>query len=1028
MKFRSLLAAVSFAFLFSSPPALAGQDRVLYPPSGGPGQGGVIRSLVVVGATSTYWAAVEGGGIYKSTDGGASWSASHQGLGHKLVRGLAVAPGGTTVMYAVTNGGGGFYKSTDSGATWSVSNNGLGCTAVSNMFIISTGTNVGRVYLGTACGGNNGVYMSSDQGGAWTLMSNGTILLKTTVFTISGPADGAVLRASTSAGVYYSFDFGATWTLRNGTGANAISGPNGQSVISTTVLGSNTIAVVDGNGLFYSGDSGVNWFPVSGLPAGTDILAGFSTVGVAPSPVTAYVFVDGAGMYRGTSTDNGVNWTADTTFASGGLPAKRTRFVFREGSGPTYWAGTISGVYKSADSGASWTKMSNGLPQGFVNNVNSAGSGSQSVLAAADTVYKSADGGLTWNISDTGLGGVTFISSLNSRGVGSVQFDASNPSVAYASTVNAGMFKSTDGGTNWSAINNGLPANPIGKGGNFRIAPSNPSVLYVAMGGVLFKTVDGGANWSNVWTNPPVSLEFARAPAIDPTNPSIVYVATAGGLYKTTDGGASWFFKHPGGFGTPFGVSRPQVMSGAPQNVLLAAYNSDSRDVALSTSGVYLSTNGGDTWKQLISNEKITQAIFVNTPGSSRVSAYVNSLGYFDAPSAGLHSTGGVYKCVDVLGDFSFEQNCEQVDLGPDPGLVRSFLARSNRLLAVATTSGAAKHEFMFLGPDFNNDSRADILWRHASSGGNAVWQMAGAQFLGNPDGFSAIAALRTVGNPWTIAGLGDFDGNGTTDILWRNTSTGENYIYFMDGGSILPSEGYIRTVADQTWQVAGIGDFDGDGRSDILWRNASTGNNYIYFMNGLQIVTEGFTRTVADPDWTVAAVGDFDGDGKADIFWRNTSSGQNYIHPMDGTSVKAGEGFIRTVPASWQVKGLGDFNQDNKMDIVWRNSTTGENYVYPMDGFTILPSETYLPTVADLNWNIVGVGDYNGPDRVNEGYIKGRGISGILWRNSATGAAYLWSMFNPLQVSNSACGSMGCPQGFFLPQVTDVNWQIVNK
>ena len=58
MKFRSLLTAVSFVFLFSSPPALAGQDRVLYPPSGGPGQGGVIRSLVVVGATSTYWAAV----------------------------------------------------------------------------------------------------------------------------------------------------------------------------------------------------------------------------------------------------------------------------------------------------------------------------------------------------------------------------------------------------------------------------------------------------------------------------------------------------------------------------------------------------------------------------------------------------------------------------------------------------------------------------------------------------------------------------------------------------------------------------------------------------------------------------------------------------------------------------------------------------------------------------------------------------------------------------------------------------------
>src|SRR5204863_2585957 len=98
------------------------------------------------------------------------------------------------------------------------------------------------------------------------------------------------------------------------------------------------------------------------------------------------------------------------------------------------------------------------------------------------------------------------------------------------------------------------------------------------------------------------------APAIDPTNSNIVYVATAGGLYKTTDGGTSWFFKHPGGFGTPFGVSRPQVMSGAALNVLLAAYNSDSRDVALSTTAVYLCTIGGDTWKQLVSNDKVTQA------------------------------------------------------------------------------------------------------------------------------------------------------------------------------------------------------------------------------------------------------------------------------------------------------------------------------------------------------------------------------------------------------------------------------------
>src|SRR6266850_235038 len=127
MKFRALLAAV---FLLSFAPLHflhAGQDRVLYPPSGGPGQGGVIRNMI--GAGPAYWVSIEGGGIYKTTDF-TNWTPSHAGIDHKLVRAIAVAPGGTTVMYAATNGGGGFYKSTDSGATWSVSNAGLNCTFV----------------------------------------------------------------------------------------------------------------------------------------------------------------------------------------------------------------------------------------------------------------------------------------------------------------------------------------------------------------------------------------------------------------------------------------------------------------------------------------------------------------------------------------------------------------------------------------------------------------------------------------------------------------------------------------------------------------------------------------------------------------------------------------------------------------------------------------------------------------------------------------------------------------------------------
>src|SRR5437773_9870481 len=181
------------------------------------------------------------------------------------------------------------------------------------------------------------------------------------------------------------------------------------------------------------------------------------------------------------------------------------------------------------------------------------------------------------------------------------------------------------------------------------------------------------------------------------------------------------------------------------------------------------------------------------------------------------------------------------------------------------------------------------------------------------------------------VAARFDFSGDGRSDVLWRNSATGENYIYLMNGLTIA-SQGSINSVSDQAWQVNGIGDFDGDGKADILWRNSSTGENYIWLMNGLSTASQGSVNFV-DPasGWEVQGIGDFDGDGKAALLCRNSSPGRRSSDLMNGLTI-AWQGSINAVgDQAWQVKGIGDFDGDGKADILWRNAVTGENYIWLM-------------------------------------------------------------------------------------------------
>ena len=210
----------------------------------------------------------------------------------------------------------------------------------------------------------------------------------------------------------------------------------------------------------------------------------------------------------------------------------------------------------------------------------------------------------------------------------------------------------------------------------------------------------------------------------------------------------------------------------------------------------------------------------------------------------------------------------------------------------------------------------------------------------------------------------GDLDADGKSDLLWRNKSTGQNIGWLMNGFTVSTSA-FLPTIADTNWEIKGRGDFDGDGKADVIWRNKSTGQDIGWLMNGLTVANSAFMPTIADTNWAIVGVGDFDGDGKADVILRNKSTGQNIGWLMNGLTVSV-SAFLPTIAdTNWEIRGVGDFNGDGKADVIWRNKATGQNIGWLMNGLTV-SSSAFMPTIADTNWDIKGIGDFDGDGKAD--------------------------------------------------------------
>ena len=281
-------------------------------------------------------------------------------------------------------------------------------------------------------------------------------------------------------------------------------------------------------------------------------------------------------------------------------------------------------------------------------------------------------------------------------------------------------------------------------------------------------------------------------------------------------------------------------------------------------------------------------------------------------------------------------------------------------------------------GNDLIGNGFGDVLWR-SDSGAVALWALNGATITGG--GFVNGGAAAPLG--WNVAGVADFNGDGRGDILWRGDD-GLVAEWNMNGTAIIGG-GFVNGGATVTlaWQIAGVGDFNGDHKSDILW-HGSDGVVGLWQMDGPNIIGGGFVNcgALVSTDWSVAGVADFSGDGKADILWRNVD-GRIAEWTMNGLTV-AGGGFVNggaSVTSDWTIAGVGDFSGDRKADILWQN-TDGRVGLWQMDGASlVLGGFANGGTPVTPDWHIAGVGDFSGDGR-----------SDILWRND-DGRIAEWNM-----------------------------------
>lgn len=508
-----------------------------------------------------------GGGIWKTTNGGTTWQDLSSQFELLTFGSIAIDPQNPETVYAGTGellagwdmntySGDGIYKTTNGGSTWTKLNQGIGnsthvaaiAVSPSNSNIILVALASGNWFKGNMA--NEGIWRSTDAGATWTKVKS-----------LQDPND-IVFHPTDPNRVYFSCGGGFTTA-----------------------------------GVYASTNGGVNWIQTNtGLPATSSIRRIQIALAVStPSTLYSYIYTDQADLiskaYK--STDNGSTWTQIS--ASKNLGGSYDGSTWDDQG----WYDLTLAV-KPTDANyvlfgnMELHKTTNGSTINVVRNVNGPNSGTTAWDSPMHVDYHK------------------------------IVFAPSNSNFVYVGC-DGGIYKSTNGGTSWSSVNNLISTLQF-----YRLAshPTNESILLGGAqdNGVFRTTNKGSSSWSFVSTGDGMECFY------DYTNPNIVYYSTQqGSLNKSTDGGVNNWSDVSPTWDVASAWTTPFAMHVTDHTILYTASNS-----------FWKSTNSGSSWTN-ISPNAASQTIVSFDQSKVNTNNFIFAAGeYSKTPELKVSTNGGV--------------------------------------------------------------------------------------------------------------------------------------------------------------------------------------------------------------------------------------------------------------------------------------------------------------------------------------------------------------------------------------------------